>query len=104
MQASGERREIAAEFRRSRWRELLGVSLVVVSVVGAAVAASVYDLPGGPIGNPPGLAALGVVVGYIIFHHFNWRCPACRRYLGPFNWSAGSCARCGAEFTSSSDD
>jgi len=40
------------------------------------------------------LAALLVMLGVLVFSLYNWRCPACRKYLGRA-MNPKVCARCG---------
>jgi hypothetical protein len=93
--------QIREQFQRSRIREVLALLVMLVAVVWAAEDG--YEQPGGPLGSPAGLAALGVVLACFVFHVVNWRCPACRRYLGLFHWGMPSCPWCGTKLASDVD-
>ena len=96
-----EEAQIGEQFQRRRIREVLALLVGLVAVVWAAEAT--YERPGGPLGSQVGLAALGVVLACLLFHVVNWRCPACRRYLGAFHWGMPSCRRCGTKLASDAD-
>jgi hypothetical protein len=93
--------EIRKQFQRRRIREVLALLVALVAVVFAAEDG--YEQPGGPLGSPAGLAALGVVLACFLFHVVNWRCPACRRYLGFFHWGMPSCRWCGTKLAAGAD-
>lgn len=38
-----------------------------------------------------------IITGFVIFSASNWRCPACRRYLGP-DIGLKRCRKCGTRF------
>jgi hypothetical protein len=96
-----EKDQIREQFNRCRIREVLALLVALVAVVWAAEAT--YEQPGGPLGSPAGLAALGVVLACFLFHVVNWRCPACRRYLGSFRWGMPSCRWCHTKLAADAD-
>ncbi len=89
---------VLMDFRRRRLREAWAAVLSTLAVVGGA-AASTFA-PEWRIGKLSDgvLAAAAAIVAYAVFHVANWRCPACRYYLG--NWPMWSTPHCGACDTS----
>lgn len=87
--------DFKAEFARRRRRQLL-VSLPLAAVVILfAVFSRTAEAP--PLGLPPavlGVAVFIFVLGAIAFSLWNWRCPACNKYLGK-GISPSFCPKCG---------
>ena len=91
-------REIQAQYRARRARQL---ALAVPAVVVIALLAWVGDDPDAlgvdeAVVKVAGLAVVGVVLG---ISYWNWRCPACRKYLGK-GISHRFCEGCGVELSS----
>ena len=87
--------EFKAEFARRRKRQLLGSLPVVAAMLIFAVASQNARAP--LFGLSPALAggiAFAVVLGTLVFSLWNWRCPACNRYLGK-GISPSFCSKCG---------
>lgn len=87
--------DFKAEFAKRRKRQLL-VSLPVVAailifaVVSQNARVSLLGLPPALVGG----IAFAVVLGTLVFSLWNWRCPACNRYLGK-GISPSFCPKCG---------
>lgn len=91
----GQQEEIRAEFCARRRRQLLVSLPLLLLALGTAF------LEKGKQGAACGISAsillpvfLVLVIGAIAFSLYNWRCPACNRYLGK-QWSPKYCSRCG---------
>ncbi|HSF17688.1 MAG TPA: hypothetical protein VLK65_19250 [Vicinamibacteria bacterium] len=83
-----------AKKRRSQIVLAILVVAVLVTLVISEKQGAVLDIPysvAGPVG-----AAL--MVGGAAFSIFNWRCPACSKYLGK-RLNPKFCATCGIELT-----
>lgn len=87
--------ELRAEFAKRRKRQLLA-TLPIVAVFVLAI----YMRRGGDVSflGLPYSVILGVVfallLGTVAFSLWNWRCPACNRYLGK-GISPSFCSKCG---------
>lgn len=79
-QQLNEFREGFATRRRRQW--------IVASVIGLVLAGNLFmeNRDGGTIfgltGSIVAAVMIGVVVAALAFSFWNWRCPACNRYLG----------------------
>ena len=89
-----------AEFRRSfaarRRRQLFLVTSLLLLIVGVAALADEHTQA--IFGVPAATWApevFSVLAGAAVYSFFNWRCPACNRYLGK-QWSPRFCNHCGA--------
>jgi hypothetical protein len=96
MQNSDDRQaDVRAEFSRRRRNQLvLAVPVLMAIFLMTAVEDSqaAYGIPAALL-KP---AAIVIVVGAIAYSLYNWRCPACSRYLG--RWiNPRYCVRCGAQ-------
>jgi hypothetical protein len=88
----GELREEFTRRRRRQW-------LVVVPVIAAMLAFHWIDeIPDTALGGLSQtillLAALGTVLAALAFSLYNWRCPACSKYLGR-TINPKHCGNCG---------
>jgi len=86
---------VVSEFRKRERRQLLAVLPLMLAVVAAKLA---HDHTGGAVFALPAwsfyVMAVALVVGAVVFSVLNWRCPACRRYLGR-GAIRETCPRCG---------
>ena len=89
-----QRAEFVREFSR---RKSLQLKVVLPVVIAAVVVLSFTENANtyffGIPSNLAGPAAIVVIVIAVIFSLFNWRCPACRRYLG--KGIPNFCPKCG---------
>jgi zinc transporter ZupT len=83
------------EFKRRRKRQLItsGVALfVALPVMALSGRLTLFGMPERAVL----IVATTLIVGAVLFSLYNWRCPACNRYLGKaFNPSF--CSGCGAQ-------
>jgi hypothetical protein len=92
-----EKQRIIREFARRQQRQLVLTLPVVILMAGAVVAAEkgsglLFGVSFA-VWAPLVVAAL---VGVVVFSLVNWRCPACRGYLGK-GFSPRFCPRCGVQ-------
>ena len=88
---------VIAEFKRRRTRQIIAV----VPIVGALLPLFLLEDAGpeGLFGIPSvvvGSVCGAVVVAGFVFSLINWRCPACKSYLGKAI-SPRFCQKCGAQ-------
>jgi hypothetical protein len=87
--------EFKAEFGKRRKRQLLA-TLPILAVFAVYVflsrtpEATVFGLPATVVLG----VAFAVILAFIAFTLWNWRCPACNRYLGK-GISPSFCSKCG---------
>lgn len=87
--------DFKAEFAKRRKRQLLVSLPVVAAILIFAVASENAKVPF--FGLPPAVVggiAFAVVLATLAFSLWNWRCPACKRYLGK-GISPSFCPKCG---------
>ena len=87
--------ELKAEFAKRRKRQLLATIPIVAVFVVAMVLRGGGDVSF--LGIPSSVVVGGVfalILGSIAFSLWNWRCPACNRYLGK-GISPSFCSKCG---------
>lgn len=92
----GQKAEFQRSFAARRRRQLFLVTPLLLLVVGVAALADEHTqaVLGVPASTwaPAVFSALG---GAAVYSFFNWRCPACNRYLGK-QWHPRFCSKCGA--------
>jgi protein-S-isoprenylcysteine O-methyltransferase Ste14 len=87
--------DFKAEFARRRKRQLLVSIPLAAVVILFAVFSRTAETP--RLGLPPavlGVTVFVLVLGAIAFSLWNWRCPACNKYLGK-GISPSFCPKCG---------
>ena len=87
--------EFKADFAKRRKRQILGLIPVFAIFLLAIVLdkkpeTALFDVPSEDVLG----AAFVVVAGFVAFTLWNWRCPACHRYLGK-GTSPAFCSKCG---------
>lgn len=86
---------IRREFTVRQTRQIIAIAVALFFVLLLAVISKRPDLFGNfSKGSLTALQVLLVIV-FISFTAFNWRCPSCRKYLGS-NIHRRVCKRCGA--------
>ena len=94
MQKSDDQR-IKREFWQRQGRQFLAVAVAMFLVLFLAAVYKRSDLFGEFSKGTLMAAQLVVIAAFIGFTAFNWRCPACKKYLGP-DISRALCRKCGA--------
>lgn len=92
----GQKAEIRTLFAAKRRRQILVSLPLIVLIVGFAFLEK--GASGAILGIPASMAFpgfLAMVAGAIVFSLYNWRCPACNRYLGKQR-NPKFCSKCGA--------
>jgi membrane protein YdbS with pleckstrin-like domain len=87
--------EFKAEFAKRRKRQLLVTipiiaCVVLVRVLSKDEEALFFGLPASVVIG----AAFAVIAAVVAFTLWNWRCPACNKYLGK-GMSPSFCSKCG---------
>ncbi|HXX56565.1 MAG TPA: hypothetical protein VEI96_01025 [Thermodesulfovibrionales bacterium] len=82
-------------FRMLRTRQLIALSVTLVLLVLLALLYRRPDLFGEFSKGAIDTAQIVLIMAFIAFSVFNWRCPACKKYLGS-DISRRTCRRCGA--------
>ena len=77
-----KRQTIARDFKLRQNRQLVAIAVTIVLMVVLALLSNRPDLLGGITRNAVIGGQLGVVLGFVAFSAYNWRCPSCHRYLG----------------------
>ena len=90
-----QKADIKDEFRRRRRRQLLA-TVPLLAIIGVS-----FWLRRDPAATLAGQrlaalvpVALVVIVGFVVFTLVNWRCPACKSYLGK-GIGPSFCRKCG---------
>jgi hypothetical protein len=88
--------EVRRSFAARHRRQLCVVTPLLLLIVAVAALADEHTqavLGVSPrVWVPPLFAALA---GAAVYSFFNWRCPACNKYLGK-QWNPRFCSKCGA--------
>jgi len=92
MQKSADK-QVAREFWLRQGRQLLAIAISVFLVLLMAVLYKRHDLLGEFANTTLATAQLVVITAFIAFTAYNWRCPKCKKYLGP-NISNRACRHC----------
>ncbi len=86
--------QMRRKFRQRQSRQLLAIVLALLIIVFLALVHRRPDLFGEiPRKTVAGLQLI-VVVAFVGFTARNWRCPACKKYLGP-DINRALCRKCG---------
>tara|TARA_B110000483_G_C18198054_1_gene543932 strand:- start:3620 stop:3949 length:330 start_codon:yes stop_codon:yes gene_type:complete len=66
------------------------LALGLFMYIGLSSSQEIFGIPKHPIF----FGCLVIIPSIIIFHYFNWRCPACSKYLGRINPQLHKCPHC----------
>ncbi len=75
-------KQIKGEFAKLQGRQIVAVAIALFMVILMAVVYKRNDLFGEFSSNSLFAAQLIVISSFIGFTATNWRCPACKKYLG----------------------
>ena len=95
--AETQKTEIVQLFSSRRRNQLL----VAIPIVAALILLVLGEGEAAVFGIPMTIivpAAIAVVIGGVLFSLFNWRCPACNKYLGK-SISPKYCQKCGVQLS-----
>jgi hypothetical protein len=87
--------KIRQDFLVRRTRQLIAIAAGVVLVLLIAMLYKRPDLFGEFSQTTLAFAQIVVILAFINFTAFNWRCPACKKYLGN-DMNPRGCKNCGA--------
>lgn len=83
--------------RRKRIQYILMVPVALVVILALVVRANDSVTFGSLSQDTVIYLLLGVVLATVIYSFYNWRCPACKKYLGR-GLGQSYCPSCGAKF------
>jgi len=86
---------IMQDFRLRQGRQLVAIAVALLLITFLALLHNRPDLFGQLPKNTTLAAQLIVIAAFIGFSSVNWRCPACKKYLGPDIYRH-ICRKCGA--------
>ncbi len=89
--------QAAQRFGIIRDRQVTAIALAIVAVIVVVVASKRPDLFGEYSRKTVLLVLGGIILFFINFSSWNWRCPSCKRYLGS-DIAQVCCRKCGARF------
>jgi SNF family Na+-dependent transporter len=89
--------ETNRKFAKVRGRQLLGVTVAIWSVVILAVLSRRPDLFGYIDKVRASFLQVLVILAFVCFSAWNWRCPSCNRYLGAGLTKERGCRKCGVK-------
>ena len=90
-----DHKQIMQDFRLRKGRQLIAIATALLLTIILALLHNRPDL----FGQLSKKTILGmqliVITAFIGFSSFNWRCPACKKYLGP-DVNRHGCGKCGS--------
>ncbi len=90
-----DREQIMREFKMRQSRQIIAIAAALFLVLLSAVIHKRPDLFGAVPRNALFGAQIACIAAFLGFSAFNWRCPACGKFLGR-DIHKQSCSRCGA--------
>jgi hypothetical protein len=97
MTRQGGNQEIMREFRLRRKRQFYAILATIFLLITAAWKQSHTGLLLGRLsGSTVFWVELVLIGSFVIFSLLNWRCPACRKYLGR-DINLRGCRKCGTK-------
>lgn len=88
-----DEQQIKREFWLRQGRQLLAIAIALFLVLLMAVVYKRHDMFGEYSKNTLMAAQLVVIIAFIGFTAFNWKCPSCKKYLGQ-NIYKRTCRHC----------
>ena len=86
--------KIRKEFRQRQSSQLLSIAVSLLLILLLALVQKRPDLFWGLPKNAVSGLQIIVIAAFVAFSVFNWRCPACDKYLGP-DINRHLCKKCG---------
>ena len=86
--------QIMQDFRLRQGRQLVAIAVALLLITFLALLHNRPDLIGDLPKNAILATQLIVIAAFIGFSSVNWRCPACKKYLGPDIYRQ-ICRKCG---------
>jgi len=88
---------VLADFRKRKIRQWIAtvpalIAVLLIVTIDEASGTGIAGLPLIVVGPTAGVTILAV----LIFSLINWRCPACRAYIGK-KWNPRFCSKCGTQ-------
>ena len=96
MEVNSSNGEIIEQFKKKRIRQIMAVGPIILAFIALL---SVEGNPTGIFGLPSNIVlgiSFALIISVLIFSLFNWRCPACNKYLGKAI-NPKFCAKCGVQ-------
>jgi hypothetical protein len=93
----GDEDRVKKAFAVRRSRQLIAMAVAIVLLILAALLYRRPDLFGEFSKGTIVKAQILIILLFINFTAFNWRCPSCRKYLGS-DIGRRKCRHCGARF------
>ncbi len=90
--------QIKMEFARRRRRQLIAMVATLILLLSLGLVSKRPDIFGEYARNDILAAQILLVCGFLWFSMFNWRCPACKKSIGP-DFSRRVCRHCGARLS-----
>jgi hypothetical protein len=87
--------QIRLDFALRRRRQLIAMVATFILLLLLALVSRRPDIFGVYARNDILAAQVLLVGGFIWFHMFNWRCPSCKKSIGP-DINRSICKQCGA--------
>ncbi len=85
--------QISLKFKQRQGRQIMAIAVTIFTVILLAVAYKYPDFFGEYSNKTLFLAQLAIIIAFINFTAFNWRCPSCDKYLGA-DINKRACRRC----------
>jgi Mn2+/Fe2+ NRAMP family transporter len=86
--------KIMQEFLVRRTRQLIAIGAAAILVLLVAMLYKRSDLFGEFSKNTLAFAQILIILAFINFTAFNWRCPSCKKYMGN-DMNPRGCKKCG---------
>ncbi len=88
--------QIVRRFQTIRKRQVLAISVAMILAIVVAVVSKRPDLFGAVSKKDLFIGMVVIILGFVNFSSFNWRCPSCKQYLGN-DIARQSCRKCGVK-------
>jgi hypothetical protein len=96
MKQKRDQREIIQDFKLRQSRQFLAIGLALFILILLTLVYKRPDVFGEISRNTVFGAQIIVIAGFVGYSSLNWRCPACKKYLGS-NINRYFCKECGTK-------